>query len=368
MEVNKINGITHLNFGSRSRKNVKSAVSNQVSSDLPASKNATNALKSLLYAAMALGATSGAVSCKSDIGRILDTITIPTYYQPLNNDEITDNTIVSWNDTNIVKKPEYYTDTVYDKKIDPNTGENTFVPRYVTKMREVADTTITPHNSTLISKFKPVGVDQAAWDISKQLVNQGITLGIPVQGPTYASNSKNKVLLFALKAYNETNHKLYETTIDSSDTSPAILTYYTRITNLNEKDDNKKYSYMKTMIFGLDNQGLRVERFVKGEAEKNSDCDCQNMPETAWNYAGGETRINNNDGTITVIVADKLGNPINGEYGHIVKGNDLGSFLFGSYVYENNGCVSCPKNTPKKVNYHFSQAKMYTSELEGITK
>lgn len=371
MEVSKINGLSEINFTGRKHRHPKKSDSvSYPQMDAPASKQAANGMKYLLYGTMAVGATGAMVGCKDKHDVIDDLIEYalkPSYYRPIDNGIITDDTYINFNDTNIVAKTEYYKDTIFTKQVDSITGEVTYIPEIVTKKRDVNDTIINQTGTTVTSSFKPINLKEAAFEISDSLIDQGMTLGIPVVGPTSQTSSKNKILLIGAKAYNETNHKLYETQIDSAETSDAILTFYTKITDFDEKDPAKQVSYMKTMAFDMNGQGIRLERFVKGE-NKDKNCNCADVPDWAWNSAGGETRMNNHDGSVRVLVTDKYGQPLNGEYGKIVKGNDLGSFLFGSYMYENNGnpCYDCSKGAPVKVDYQFSQAKLYTTEVEPV--
>lgn len=372
MEVSKISGISALSFAGRARKHKQSNSDNMQYSqmDAPASKSTSVAMKSLLYGAMALGTASSLNSCREahDIMDDVRAVLPAAYYTPVNKSDIIDATRISWQDLDVVTRPEYYTDTIFDKITDPVTGEEKFVPRTVTKMREVSDTIINKKDTTVNSKFTPINVKNAAFDISNQLVNQGLNLGIPLVGPQ-PNSSANKVLLLAAKAYNESNRSLYETKLDSAGTDKSILTFYTKITNFAEKDKSKQVSFIKTMAFADNDGSIRLERFVRSD-DTNNDCDCPKSPEWIWNYAGGETRKNNADGSVRIIVNDKTGHALNGEYGEIVKGNTLGSFLFGTYVYDNNGnpCYTCATGTPKKVIYNFTDAKMYTTELTPIYK
>ncbi len=369
MEVSKISGISNLSFAGRARKSQKHDVNSCPQMDAPASKKSSNAMKALLYGSMALGMTNMALSCDRKSDLIADAMPV-SRYDIIDKSPITDSTHLEWSDgMEIVPRQEYYKDTVMVKHTDSITGEVSYVPEVVTKRRDVNDTIFNRKDTTIYSSFAPMSVKNLAFDVSDSLIEQGINLGIPVKGPVTPSAKDNKILLLGAKAYDKTNGKFYEAKLDKAESSIGILTFYTKIVDLKEKDPNKQVSYMKTMVFDMNGQGVRLERFVSsGNTEKN--CNCSDVPDYVWVSAGGETRMNNGDGTVRVLVSDKFGNPLNGEYGKIVKGNDLGSFLFGSYIYENDGspCTTCGKNNPVKVNYEFTDAKLYTMELKGIKK
>lgn len=368
MEVSKINGISELSFAGRKGKSQKHDINSYPQMDAPASKKSSKAMKALLYGSMALSTANMALSCDRKSDLIADVMPV-SRYDMIDKSPVTDSTHLTWSDMEVVPRQEYYKDTVMVKHTDSITGEISYIPEVVTKRRDVNDTIINKKDTTIHSSFQPMNLKHFAFDLSDSLIAQSLNLGIPVKGPLSPSNKNNKILLLGAKAYDKTNGKFYEAKLDNSESSIGILTFYTKIVDLKEKDPNKQVSYMKTMVFDMNGQGIRLERFIKSDnTDKN--CNCPDVPDYVWVSAGGETRMNNNDGTVRVLVTDKYGNPLNGEYGKITKGNDIGSFLFGSYVYEHDGkpCISCPKGTPVKVNYEFSDAKIYTTELQGIKK
>ena len=95
----------------------------------------------------------------------------------------------------------------------------------------------------------------------------------------------------------------------------------------------------------------------------------KDMPHSShfgWKYAGHEIRTNNRDGrTNTVQVYDKYDRPLGkNEY---IKGNDLGSFLYGTYIYDENGNPYIDdEGNPEKAYYDFSHAKMYSTEVRRV--
>lgn len=464
MEVNAINGMSNkVNFeGIFSSKKDKKAGSMQFEQmEAPASKKSSNAMKALLWATMALGASSGIASCSKDdwglgstssatanavanawytpvcpeivhdtvhvtkrdtihlpgdtirlpgthttdtihhtdtvnrtdtlyIPQIIhdsievpkidtvyvpeyhtDTVYVPQYktdtvYVPKIN-EVHDTVYVPEVKTDTVYIPEYHTDTVYVPKVD-----TVYVPEYHTDTVYIPKVVV-ERDTVIQTVIQPINVKSAPWHVIDSLINQGLNVGIPLEGPRPKSVGENHVLFLGSRAYNEYDYQLYETQLDNIGTNgdgngDGTLCLVSKITD----NYNNKVSFMKTDVVIIPGVGLKLTRYVMSEsqaagAKKNEATGYPASDNWQWEYAGYEIRSYDHDGANRTVVYDKNGNPLNGKYGEIVKGNEPGEFLYGRYVYDEHGNPYVDDyGQPEKAMYDFSKGKMWSTEVKKV--
>lgn len=417
MEVNKINSVSQVGFeGFRSKKSENKADSNSYQQmEAPASRSSSKAMKALLYAAMALGSAGSVTSCQKDaFGLGAESISgaeasavANAWYTPVCPQIIHDTVHVTKRDTVEVPGPkEYVTDTIRIPEIK-EVHDTTYIPQidtvYVPKVvrdtvyNDRVDTVYIPKVDTVyvpkivhdtvtveIPKYiverdtiiktviQPINVKDAPWNVIDSLIAQGQNIGVPLEGPTPGSVGNNHVLFLGSRAYNEYDYKLYETQLDSIGTNGdgngnGTLSLVTKITD-NYKNE---VSYMKTDVVIVPGRGLKLTRYVMSEAQasgskKNSGTGLPASDNWNWTYAGYEIRTNNRDGrTNTVTTFDKYGRQLGGK--EYIRGQQMGDFLYGTYIYDENGNPYTDDNgQPEKAYYDFSKAKMWSTEVKKV--
>ena len=333
MEVKAINGVSQLGFEGSHRKSKKSHDKEMMSYpqiDSPASKVSSQAMKALLYGSMGLAGLGAMTSCnKEDFG--------------ISAKSIAGANAVA-NAWSCYKPCCPKSDTVHI----------------------VVHDTITNTDTIVVKEIVPVPVKDAPWNICDSLIAQGINIGIPLDGPI-PTDKDNHVLFMGSVAYNEYDYKLYTTQLDSIGTNAEELSLVTRIDDYYEGKDNVKTSYMKTRVVDYPGVGIKLERYVMdGSKVSERDFGKNGMPKSSnpnWKYAGYEIRTNNRDGqTNKSLLYDKYDNLIEGKY---IRGNNMGEFLYGRYVYDDNGNMYIDEETgePERTYFDFSQGKMWSKEV-----
>lgn len=303
MNVKAVSSVNFVNFTGKSFKEKSENFENnypQINS--PASKNSAKAMRNLVAGLMLLGAAAGGLSScsKSEAWAEADA--------------------KAWaygTEGGTQRDTTYIRDTVYVTE---------FVPKF----------------------YK--GYDFA---IADSLIQQGLNIGIPLEGPV--PNGNNNVIFVGAKAYNRYDKKLYEIQGDSIDTDNYRVSLITKNTDMYDKD-NPKTQYMKTIVTDIPGKGIKLDRYVcNGDKEPSSN------EQWRWNYAGYEIRTNGRNGKSNTVSStyDKNGNLIwKGDY---IKGQQPATFMFGTFVYDENGDPYTDEDgNPEKAYYDFEQAKMYS--------
>lgn len=262
--------------------------------------------------------------------------------------------------------PEYHTDTVYVPRVD-----TVYVPEYHTDTVYV-DKYIVEKDTVIQTVVQPINVKDAPWNVIDLLINQGLNVGIPLEGPRPKSVGANHVLFIGSRAYNEYDYKLYETQLDNIGTDGdgngnGTLCLVSKITNT----ETGEVSYMKTNVVPAPG-GIKLERFVmsSGQAARAEKSKSTGLPASSdyqWTYAGYELRQMAGNGKNIVTTYDKYGKPLNGAYGEIIKGDQAGEFLYGKYIYDENGNPYVGDDgAPEKAYYDFSRGKMWSAEVKKV--
>lgn len=310
MNVTAINNLSLQNFeGKAKRKNNKEISYPQQNS--PASKNASKAMRNLLLGSILLGATTPALTSCEDID--------------------------VWAKADADAKAWVY-----------GIGCNHEHDKDTTVIRDTIRDTI------INTEFQPVYVREFPFHISDSLINQGLNIGVNLDGPAPAIDN-NDVVFVASKAYNEYDNRFYETHVDSIGTNKNTLSLVTKIVDMYDPE-NPKTSWMKTNATDVPGKGIKLTRYVSPSATKPE--------EYEWNYSGYEIRSNGarGDNKGKNIIYDNHGNMIwKGQY---EKGQNPGEFMYGTVVYDNNGNPYLDEDgNPEIAHYNFSKAKMWSDRV-----
>ena len=211
----------------------------------------------------------------------------------------------------------------------------------------------TNHRDTVI---KPIVVKDYPFNIGDSLIAQGINIGIDPDGPI--PDGKNNAVYMASTAHNRYDNKIYKSSVDSIGTNKKELAIVSEVDDLYE-DNNPKKSYMKTIVSDVPGRGIKLMRYVANTDKKPQ--------EYEWNYAGYEVRTNGRDGKRNIrSVFDKNGNLVC--RGDIEKGQEKGTFMYGSVIYDDNGnVIKNDKGEPEFAQYDFDNAKVYSDYARTYT-
>lgn len=209
------------------------------------------------------------------------------------------------------------------------------------------------HKDTII---KPITVKDYPYNIGDSLVAQGINIGIDPDGPI--PDGQNNAVYMASTAHNRYDNKIYKSTVDSIGTSSKTLAIFSEIEDRYD-DKNPKKSYMKTVVSDVPGRGIKLMRYVANTDKKPE--------EYEWNYAGYEVRSNGRDGKRNIrSVFDKNGNLV--YRGDIERGQEKGTFLYGSVIYDDDGnVIKNDKGEPEFAQYDFDNAKVYSDYARTYT-
>ena len=329
--------------------------------DAPVSKNAAKALESaslvsfgarhkknhLRNAAMAttlgLMTAGGLASCdkaliEAESGSYADTHSAAWAYAPCD------------------KKPIIDYDTIYVHDTITNTVRDTIIKTIIEPI--------------IVREFPPALVDS--------LIHQGLNIGAELEGPEPREN----VLMVGARYYNEYDYKLYEPKLDSINTNGEQLSYVTKVTDMYDPDDPKVY-YLSTRIVDDPGVGIKFRRYILPESKvRNSDLDkYPKASDSRFQYLESETRTNGNiitrdaegkiigrkyTGKNTAFIEDRVGLPHQKAVEYL-KGVNPGEFLFGQYVYDENGNPYIDEHgNHEKAVYDFTNAKMWSKEVQLV--
>ena len=426
MEVNAINATSQVGFQglfgkSKKSKNKDNATYPQM--DAPASKHSSNAMRTATMATLMAAAEAGALSGCSEDDFIKSESWATSgsdafasvYYKPVIPDPIIIHDTITKRDTvevpgpteyivDTVKVPEYHTDTIYVPKTDtvlvPKTDtvyvkeivnntdtvyvpkeihDTTYIPKtdtvYIPKVEH--DTVyipkyITEHDTIVQTKIQPVNVKDAPWRIMKIMAEQHTDLGIPIVGPA-PQHDNDSILFMGSTAYNEYDYKLYQTQLDSVETTKNTLSLVTRVTDFYDGFDKPKVSYIKTTVVEAPGRGLKIDKSVMSEDRAkrygfdNLECELPSSAHYGWVPVGSEEQRSNNDGkTVSVTKFDRNGNELECK-DELIRGVEEGTFLYGKHIYDENGQVYRDDDgNPEKAYYDFSNAKAYMTKVRRV--
>lgn len=216
---------------------------------------------------------------------------------------------------------------------------------------------IKDRDTVFIHEIEPRYVKEYPKFLSDSLVNQGLNLGIELDGPK--PDDSNNAVFIASNAYNSYDRRYYESSIDPVKTNRSQLSIITKVVDMYD-ERNPKTFWMNSIVTGIPGEGIKFDRYI---------CNRNNVPNPyesgLWNYSGSEVRTNNHNGQNTVRVFDENGDLVyRGEY---KKGEDAGAFMFGTILTDENGEPYYDDDgNPEKVDYNFDQSKMFTSKMEEI--
>lgn len=280
----------------------------------PASQNSSAAMKNMVLGLMALGAASSALSsCTA---------------------EATASASASASASAVAIGGGHHRDTVTIIKPD----------------------TIHETDTIIHTVIKPINVKDYPYNIGDSLIAQGQNIGVDVDGPL--PNGSNNVVYMGSKAHNRYDNKFYESMVDSIGTNKKTLAVVTKVVDMYE-DGNPKTSYMKALITDVPGRGIKISRYVANTDKKPE--------EYQWNYAGYEVRSNGRDGKRnTRSIFDNNNNLIyRGDY---EKGENPGTFLYGSLIYDDKGDpIYNDKGDPEFAQYDFDQAVIYSDYAKTYT-
>ena len=227
---------------------------------------------------------------------------------------------------------------------------------YCTGCNHKNDTTIIHdtinHTDTVIKTvIEPIYVREYPFNLGDSLIAQGLNIGVELDGPRPGQD--DNVIFQASKAHNRYDNKFYETQLDSASTTKNQLGLVTKIVDVYD-EQNPKTSYMKTVVTDVPGKGIKLTRYTSNSARKPE--------EWEWNYAGYEIRTNGRDGKKnTVSVFDNNGSLVLRERGKYLKGENPGTFMYGTVVYNPDGSIYKNENgEPEMAYYDFDKAKMWS--------
>ena len=313
MQVKAIDNLSLMNFegGIKKRQNKKVSYPQM---DAPASQSSSKAMRNLILGLMALGATA---SCtKVDI----------EYDEPPTAEAYA--TSWAWacggvakNDTTVIRDTINHRDTTINTVIEPRT-------------------------------FK-----EYPFHIADSLIRQGLNIGIPLEGPE-PKDVNNNVVFLAAKAHNRYDNKFYEIHAQDKGTNGEVLTTITKCLDLYDSK-HPKTQWIKTEVDDLPGEGIRLTRYVSNsEADPNKN--------TRWNYAGYEVRTNNRNGrTNSIKIYDKDDRLVGERKGEYLRGQEAGTFMFGTVCYDDDGYPFIDPDDGQVVwtYYDFDQAKMWSEKV-----
>lgn len=213
------------------------------------------------------------------------------------------------------------------------------------------DTTVvhdTINNTDTIIKtiIDTVYVDRYPQHISDSIIAQHTNTGFKLNGPD--PTRELDVLYQGSKFHNRYDDKFYESHLDPRYTSTDVLAIKSKMVDLYTGEE--KVSWMHTQARDEKGLGVRYDRWIS---------DSEN---DLGKYAGYEVVTNNRNGKNTVRVYDK-----NGDFvwkGDCIKGQQVGSFMFGTVTYDKDGNVNRDENgNPEIVHYDFDQAVVYSNKV-----
>ena len=388
MEVNAINATSQVGFQGLFGKSKKSENKNNASypqMDAPASKSTSNAMRAATFATLLAAAGAGALSScsKDDFIKSESWATsnadawASAYYEPVIPDPIIIHDTITKRDTvevpgpNVVDTiyvPKIKHDTVYVPKVEHDTvyvpkveHDTVYVPKYITE-----------HDTIVQTKIQPINVKDAPWKIMKIMAEQNTDLGIPIVGPA-PQHDNDSVLFMGSTAYNEYDYKLYQTQLDSVETTKNTLSLVTRVTDFYEGFDKPKVSYIKTTVVEAPGRGLKIDKSVMSEEKAkrygfdNLECELPSSAHYGWVPVGSEEQRSNNDGkTVSVTRFDRNGNPLECK-DELIRGVEEGTFLYGKHIYDENDKVYRDDDgNPEKAYYDFSNAKAYMTKVRRV--
>ena len=309
MNVKAINNVSFVNFEGKTKKQQnKKHETNYPQQTDPASKNSARALRNMMYGLMLLGATAGAGSLTS------------------------------------CEKAEAYAEASADA--------------YAWVIGGGCDNkkdTVVIHDTIINTIIKPVYIEEYPFHLADSLIRQGLNIGIELDGPV-PEDQNNDVAFVASRAHNRYDDKYYETQVDSVGTNKNRLALVTKILDFYEDPENPKVSWMRTEVSDVPGKGIKLTRYTSNSVAKPE--------EWQWNYAGYEVRTNNRNGqTNTKSVFDNNDELIwQGEYR---KGENPGTFMYGTFVYDENGNPYLDEDgNPQKAYYDFDKGKMWSDRVE----
>ena len=308
MNVKAINNVSFVNFSGQGKKPENKHQENNYPQQMdPASKESAKALRNMMYGLMLLGASAGGLTGLS-----------------------------SCEDWGAHATAEAY---AWAWAIGQGCDRN--------------DTTII-HDTIINTVIKPIYVTEYPFHLADSLIKQGLNIGVELDGPI-PSDENNDVAFVASKAHNRYDDKYYETQVDSVGTNKNRLALVTKILDFYEDPQNPKTSWLRTEVVDVPGKGIKLTRYVSPSSKKPEDWE--------WNYAGYEVRSNGKNGQFNVkYVFDNNNNLVwKGEYR---RGEDPGRFMYGTYVYDENGdlCLDDEGN-PQKAYYDFDKAKMWSDKV-----
>ena len=306
MNVKAINNVSFVNFEGRTKKQGnKKTKHNYPQQTEPASKNSARALRNMMYALMLLGATAGTGS------------------------------LTSCNDLGAHAEAKAYA-WIIGNGCDKN------------------DTTVI-HDTIINTVIKPVYIKEYPFHLADSLIRQGLNIGVDLDGPV-PQDYNNDVAFVASKAHNRYDDKYYETHVDSIGTNKNRLALVTKVLDFYEDPENPKTSWIKTEVTDVPGKGIKLTRYSYNSVTKPE--------EWQWQYNGYEVRTNNRDGKHnTKSVFDNNNELIwQGEYR---RGENPGTFLYGTFVYDENGNPYLDEDgNPQKAYYDFDKAKMWSDRVK----
>lgn len=310
MDVKAINSISNLNFKGKTNNHKNKKIQNNYPQQTsPASKDSAKALRNMMYGLMLLGATAGSApmitSCEDSFSEA-------------------------------TAHAEAY---AWAWGIGGGCDKN--------------DTTII-HDTIINTIIKPIYVKEYPFHLADSLIRQGLNIGVDLDGPIPADEN-NDVAFVASKAHNRYDDKYYETHVDSVGTNKNTLTLVTKVLDFYENPESPKTSWLKAEVTDVPGRGIKLTRYTSNSTTKPE--------EWQWNYAGYEVRTNNRNGqTNTKSVFDNNDNLIwKGEYR---RGENPGTFMYGTFVYDEDGNPYLDEDgNPQVAYYDFDKAKMWSDKV-----
>lgn len=321
MEVKAINNsLNTLNFEGKNKTNKrKQYISQHQENHNQISKDSSKAMRNMMIALMALGATANTItSCAPDdvIAEASSSSSSSSYANA---------TIIGGgchhHDTITIIKP----DTIYDT------------------------------DTIIHTEIKPIYVKDYPFHIGDSLIAQGQNIGIPIDGPEPDGSGLDSVVYVGSKAHNRYDNKFYESMVDSIGTNKNELAVVTKVLDLYDSH-NPKTSYLKSVVADVPGKGIKITRYV-ANTDKKPDDDEQYL----WNYAGYEVRTNGRDKKQNIrSIFDNNNNLV--YRGNYEKGTNPGSFLYGALILdeETGEPIYDENGKPEFAQYDFDQAVVYS--------
>lgn len=316
----EVKAISTPNFNGRndkqiiSRKNQENNTYPQIDSTVD--KRTAKAMRNMILGLMALGASAGAVSSCDDLTSASASASASAW---------------AWS----IGGNCHHHDTVTIVKRD----------------------TINKTDTIIHTEIVPIYVKDYPFHIGDSLIDQGRNIGVPVDGPI--PDGSNNVVYVGSKAHNRYDNKFYESMVDSVGTNKRELSVVSKIVDMYD-EGKPKTTYMKTVVTDVPGKGIKLTRYVADTDKKPTD-----KEEYLWNYAGYEVRTNGRDGKRNIrSIFDNAGNLV--YKGDFQKGEDQGSFLYGSLIYDpkTGDVITDDKGDPEFAQYDFDQAVIYSDYVK----